>query len=464
MEQSAIQSKEIEMVHHWWVDRLVNDIESSEICVTAGYGSGKSFGSWQWLLDKMLSNPDCKTFAYAEPTYPLIESVAVPAFQKLMEFHRLVEGNDYKVRGGIKPKIEFLRTGQTIRLLSMSIPSAIVGFECGTAVIDEAALCKKEAYQRLKARMRASGIEGENQILFVSTPEGLNWLSDMFDSEAQSGWKFKDKFDSHKMVKIETIKGDIWMKRRRFRLTTYMNEIYLPPNYIAKEIIAPYGHNQNYLDSYVFGKFRPFSTGLVWASYKRAMNWHEEMSPQPDRPVELTWDFNICPAWVAIQTYRDDNRKETHYAIDNSNYGGEQLADACVEFSQKFPRDEFKNVPIHIYGDPSGHSKSHKVRGSDFEQIVKHLREIGYNKVVVIAPRPPAPLERVSVDITNRLFDEGILKVCENCDKVFESISKTVWKNEQRQKIDKPSGETHSHYMDSIKYYNWARQQRPVMI
>lgn len=93
--QNASDSKTIDVA--WWVSRLQRDTRSNDIICTAGYGSGKTLGSWQWLISKMQRNPRCKIHGFTEPTYGLIQKVAIPKFREYAELIGAKEDRDYTI-------------------------------------------------------------------------------------------------------------------------------------------------------------------------------------------------------------------------------------------------------------------------------------------------------------------------------------------------------------------------------
>lgn len=435
------------------------------------HNSGKSHGSWQWLFEMMRLSPDCKTFFYAEPTYDLIEKIALESFRKVAFLNGWIENLHFRVVTSKNARIEFLKTKQKILLLSMDKPASLVGFEAGAGVIDEAALCKKDAIDRLEQRLRATGTTRKQQLLLVTTPEGLNHVADEYDSEVQSGWVFLNEFDAIKVSTQHTAIGEQYTYKRRFRLTTYGNQLNLPPNYIAK-IYDKWGHNQNFIDSYIFGHFRPFSTGLAYSAYKAPLHKIAPIEASPFVPIQFTWDFNICPQWEVLQVQKAYDQDDTgtrilstfDAVIANGNHGHEQLEDAvCQEFVEKFPRYKFAQTPIHIYGDPTGHHKNWKAKFNDFKNIKHWLNALRYTNVTIHAAKS-MPLERVSVNMVNRRFSENTLKVCDDCDMVLMSLSRTCWARGEQQRLDKPQNDTWTHPMDGIKCWEVAKNQRPKIL
>jgi hypothetical protein len=440
-----------------WQDKLLRDEHSDVIAITCGYGSGKTFGSWLYILDRLAMNPGCDAI-YVEPQYSLIKRVAIPACREVCELLGYIEDVHYKVFYSIdNPRIELI-SGQTVFFISGERPETIVGITTAcVAVADEIALMPEEVLSRLRSRVRYKKAK-KCQVAVFCTPEGLNWFSDMFDSDTQAGWQRVDDVgkDCIKIIDTEEPNGEVTrIVYRRIRATTYSNKHNLAPSYIPG-LLDTWKFNRDYIDSYVFGLFRPFAVGRAYSNYRSNLHKTVSIDPNPHKPIHLTWDFNICPQWVSLQEFNErlpgKQNKRYWIALHNANEGHDQLDDSVIEFSVKHPRKRFANTPIFIYGDPTGYAKSHKTKLSDFKNIKDMLNRLGYNRVEIVAAKT-APLERVSVDTVQKAFCENLLLICDRCDKALTSVIRTCWEDGERKKLAKPSGETWTHPMDAIKYF-----------
>lgn len=430
----------------WWQEELLLDTTSDVIAVTGGYGSAKTFGSVLWLYNHLQRNPGCDAL-YIQPQYSLIKRVAIPAINSVFAVFGLVEGVHYSVyTSNDNPRVE-LCNSQVIYLLSAERPEAIVGITtvCGM-VIDEAGLCAHDAYLKAMARLRTKQAT-QIQALLTGTPEGINWFCELFDSDSQAGWEHRrNGRDSSKQVVGEHGVTTY----RRIRATTFANQHNLKGGYI-NNLFETWGHNKNYIDSYVYGYFRPFATGLAY-NYEAAKHKIKYIEPSPHIPLYLSWDYNICPQWVSIQQHRDEIGRNYYAAIHNADEGHEQLDDSVIEFALKHPVAQFRDTPILLCGDSTGHHKSHKSPASDYLNIKTMLHKLGYRRVDIIAIHSN-PLERTSVDLVNKALSDSAFRISERCGKVLTSITRTAWKDGERAKLDKPAGDNWTHPMDAVKYF-----------
>lgn len=449
--------KEVEINLLQWQYEVLHDMVSDVTCVSAGYGSGKTFLTVLWCIERLAQNPGCDGI-YIEPIYRLIKTVAFPAFEEVLELLGYVHKVHYRLyRSADNPRIEFC-TGQTIYFLTGETPENIIGMTyVAFGVIDEAASTHHETLTKLRSRLRNRKAK-KIQVLLSTTPEGLNWVADMFDSDVLPDWFLDEKRrNTHrKLVETTDKHGEVHTSvYTRVRVETYDNEDNLDPSYIPN-LIDTWGFNQAYIDSYIYGYFRPFATGLAYSNFKGSMHTTPPVAPTTTKPVHLSWDFNICPTWVTIQHKREEvdrnSYKNVYQVYECSDGDAETLDEAILEFAAKHPRSLFKETPIYVYGDASGHNRSHKVKGSDYDNIVRVLKRLGYKYVQVVAIKAN-PLERTSVDLVQAAFADNILRIGSNCGMVLKSLTRTVWKDGKRANLNKPSNDTWTHPMDAVKYF-----------
>jgi hypothetical protein len=144
-------------------------------------------------------------------------------------------------------------------------------------------------------------------------------------------------------------------------------------------------------------------------------------------------------------------RRFRYILLDEANEGAEQLDDAAVEFCAKFPLAKYRDTIIALYGDRTGHARSHKVKGTDFQNFAEYLKKLGYRNVQIRATTDVAP-ESGSVEAVQKLFAKRLLYICKNCRMTKISFMRTQWQKGIR-KLDKPSKETWTHHGDAVKYF-----------
>lgn len=393
-------------------------------------GSAKSSGSGLSLLIKALQNPKEPEWWVVAPTHSRIDDSIVPVMVWALEMLGFKNGTDYRVYHS-KPKyIEIFRTNQRIRFLSGDRPETIVSATIGGYWISEPGIMKRQVYEEIEKRTRSKKVSRTIGII-EGTPEGDNWYRDDFD--------IKGKTDPSRNL-------------RRFILETFDNEHNLDSGYI-KRLFKLYEHDPAKIESYIYGRFASFNTGDVFAQYIESRVVIPEIKPDPTKPIALCFDFNATPltwsAWQVLPYAKDGVTKLRDICIAESSLSKSNLKDSALEIGLAFDPAIFRNTKFEIWGDRTGHSKSHKVEGTDFSNLKKYLDEF-YTQVEIKARKEVTPISS-SVDTVNRLFLYELLLICDHCKNMRRSLSNTKWALGKRD-LEKTAGETHTHHSDGMRY------------
>lgn len=435
----------------WWVGEALQDTLSNQFGVTAGLGAGKTHGFCQWHHQRVRLNAKSRFSCFMEPSYQKIHDAAIPTYEKVIQKFGLVKGLDYKVIKSPYPKLVYLdsKVKHEVHFISAENPEKIVAVEYSHASADEMGIVVKEAANNLASRIRCSEAK-VRQFMNGGAPQGINDFADKFDSDTQSGW---DKTTRRDHTKSEIIDG-VEIRKRRFTVHTEDNKANLPPAYIA-ELKSIYAYNSKMLFSYLYGLFCDFSEGQACSNYNTTKHDIADIEPDPHLDIYLTFDFNANPvAWGSLQCrdfYQYDKRLKKFVLIHEANENNGSLDEAVLEFAEKHPVEIFKNTPIYIYGDSSGHRASHKIIGSDYDVIRNYLRDLGYKRVEIRA-MISNPLESQSIEAVQKVFLNDLLLLCKRCTMTKRSLIATKWKKGTR-KLDKPAGETWTHHVDMLKYF-----------
>lgn len=435
----------------WWVGEALKDWYTTVFAVTGGLGSGKTHGSVQWHYTMCTRNQDSPFSWYVEPVFARINDTALPKWRKFFKGIGYVEGIHYTVKLG-NPTIIRLPNQHEIHIMSGHNPDLMVGAEISHATIDEPGSCKYDVFLNVMSRLRCP-MSYVRQVMLSGVPQGGNWYMDLFNFK---GVDFKRRY-------------------RRFQLWTDDNVHNLGEAYL-QQIEETYRAFPLKLLSYRKGEFTHFYEGRAITEYDESVHIDAELGPDPELEIYLTWDFNAFPlAWCAVQVQPFDLefRLKTHrirkYVVlaESAADGIGNLQDACAEFVRKFPSVDFRSTPIKVYGDRTGHAHSHKVRFTDYEQIRQYLKPY-YDSIEICAARQVAP-QVESIEEVNRLFSYNLMMLHPRCHNTMRSLRETRWKPGERE-IMKPKGETHTHWLDALKYlvyqlkrYDILEQKREVV-
>jgi len=416
----------------YWAGQILQDTYHERYVITGGLGSAKTTAGLGAFLIWILRNPKAKFWWVCAPTHSRTHDSVLPAMIFNLDRLNFVAGRDYRLTKSSPATITLIATGQEIRFISADRPDLMVSATLGGYFITEAFRIKREVYENIESRTRSRFVERTIGIL-EGTPEGDTWG--------------KTEFDIHK--------SDPSRLLRRFILHTADNQHNLDKNYIPR-LERIYAHSPAMLRSYIYGEFTNFRSGDVFAQYLESRNVIDNIEADHTQEINICFDFNATPlTWTAWQKTRYKiglTSRHREICIAESSLELRDLFSACVEIGIAFPPDKYRDTKFNIWGDRTGHAKSHKSPGTDFDNIQKELEQI-YKNVEVKAPRQITPI-RASVDIVNSMLMYELILVCERCKNLRRSLNNTKWATGKAD-LEKPQGETHTHHSDGMRYRIW---------
>jgi len=416
-----------------WVGQLTTDRAYDTYAITGGLGSGKTTGVGVAFFARVLTNPKVKQFWVVAPTYAKVDDTMLPtACFVLSNWFGLKLDKHFKIRKTKPACLTILATGQEIYFHSGDRPYAMVSATIGGYWISEPGIQTRAVFEKCVDRARDKKIDKVFGFI-EGTPEGSNWYSDEFNIEGTD----EDK------------------SYRRFIIKTYDNIKNLADGYIER-LKRTYSYSPAKILSYLYGQFANFTTGNVFAQYNESKNvLNEDYEPSPMRCVDLCFDFNATPlcwsCWQTTKVFIAGNAVFQDVCFMENDLNCSNLKDAVVDFAAHLLayNKQFKYSEIRVFGDRTGHAASHKIRGSDFDNIRKYLNEI-FPNVTIKAARELTPI-RASVDVCNKLFLYERLQINSVCKNVRRSFSNSAWKP-GTDDIEKKQGETITHHADGARY------------
>lgn len=333
-----------------------------------GYRSGKTFLGCVRLCVLALEYPGIR-LGYFAPTYPQIRDIFYTTISEVAE--ELGMTCDIKVSTNEVTLSYYGDVHTVIKCRSMEHPNRIVGFDLNHALVDEIDCMKKEkadqAWKKIVARLSSSGFDeqrlydeemncdliiealGSNTVDFTTTPEGFNWIYDLFVKQLKSDDELKEFY------------GIV-------HASTRQNAANLPADYIDK-LYATYP--ANLVDAYVDGKFVNLTSGSVYTNFCRKRN-HSDRTIKPNDKLHIGMDFNVGKM-SAIVHVEDRNEKGELIATAVDEIMGILDTPRMIDFIlEKYPKRN-----ITIYPDASGDNrKTNNASETDISQLKKHFNVI----------------------------------------------------------------------------------------
>jgi hypothetical protein len=320
----------------------------------AGVGVGKSWLLARYVLRRVLSNPETVGLVAANTHTQLAQSTLPHLFELLEQagLEYLVNckppddwGADPKFKAGYKHTISILiEPGKVAHVLTRTLTGwkRIRGTNLGWFVIDEVSDSPEGAFGEMKRRLRCPKSH-KKQGLVAGIPDmpGDNWLWDEFNPENPKAKKlFKITFQASTEAK-------------------HLHKIWNSYLYPMLMTIAPLQALQE-----IFARIVVNQTGKVYYAYNDEVNLRDKYEYDPDRPLYLTFDFNILsdsPICAAlVQVFDSGKGYYDAQVIDEIVIPNGDTAQACYELlGRQDGLYSRHRSTLHLFGDASGnHSQT----------------------------------------------------------------------------------------------------------
>lgn len=388
---------------------FLNGLDTKFRAYVGGFGSGKTFVGCIDLLNFFAAHPGTRQ-GYFGPSYPSIRDIFYPTFEEaalLMGFRVVTRESNKEVHVYRGRKYY-----GTVICRSMDNPSSIVGFKISRALCDELDVLNKvkanDAWNKIIARMRLVIPGVQNSIGVTTTPEGFKFVYDKF-ADAPTA--------SYSMVQA----------------STYENEMYLPPDYIAslKET-----YDESLIDAYLDGEFVNLTGGTIYRSYTSA-NLSNESVNESDRTIYIGMDFNVTNMSACVFVYRGG----LPHCVDEFTglYDTNDMIEAI-----KF---RYSDKEVIIYPDASG--KNRKSNAADTTDI-SLMEDAGFDIMADDAnPRVKTRINSVNAMFNNAKGERKLFVNKVNCPQTHACLEQQIY--DERGEPDKKGGKDHQN--DAFGYF-----------
>ena len=326
-----------------------------------GYRSGKTFLGCVRLCALALEYPGIR-LGYFAPTYPQIRDIFYNTIADVAESL----GMTVEIISSKNEAYLYFHGDlhAVVKCRSMEHPQRIVGFDINHALIDEIDCMKKDkadaAWKKIVARLSSSGFDeqrlydeemsaelviealSENTVDFTTTPEGFNWVYDLF---------------------VKQLKDDESLQQYYgiVHASTRQNAINLPEDYIDK-LYATYP--ANLVDAYVDGLFVNLKGGTVYRLFDRRLN-STDIVENDYETLHVGMDFNVGKMSAIIHVERDGNP----IAV-NEIFGLLDTEEMIAELNRLYP-----DRTLYVYPDSSGKNRK-SVNASETD--ISKLEDAGF--------------------------------------------------------------------------------------
>lgn len=366
----------------------------------SGYGYGKTTFGIRWHFKRCLQNIKSPLSMVVGADYRLLREVCFPFYIAFLEEIGLSENLHFKINKS-NLTITFLWNNHKILFISAERPKKIASYTVSHALFDEPARCTEEANQNLVGRVRCPLAAIKNQILYTTTPEGLNWFYEMFSPEKlDREGRFSES--NSKLV----LHGSSFDNPE------------LPENFFTNHMEL-FGWDSDLFNNYMMGNWTNLSKDKFYYEYKEHQHIKPNFIDWYDENLYLTFDNNVGHmAWVAAQV----TFGRVRFLSDNGG-NGRNIDDALNQFMAAYPPSEYGKFTIHVYGDAVLHHRSLHSYQTGYAAI-RDILSKHYKDVIIKAARSN-PLVEEKNRHTNRLLKQGKVTISKDCKKLIESLRST---------------------------------------
>lgn len=382
---------------------FIQNLKAKYPAFIGGKGCGKTHVGCEKAIELSLINPLTAGIVVA-PTYQMLMDINVRSLRALLD--------SYKIRYIWKAQEKkILFDKNEIWFRSGDDPEKLKGPNLAWAWLDEAGSMVKDVWNEVISRIRDPKAK-VLQAYVTSTPEGWNWLADLY---------YKPADDRFFVVKAST--------EENFHIT----------NDYAEDLRSLYDEKmqRQYLD----GEFVDITTGRVYYGFDREKHLTEQDFDY-SYPLIVCCDFNINPCgWVLCQFI--DNKI---YILDELTVFNANTNVMCETLKEK----GIENYPaLLFYGDYTSVSQRSTASGySDWQIIDSHFKNYrNYKKKLKANPKV-----KDSVNLINGLFSKDRIFINKRCVDTVKDCEKVVW-SENKFEIEKKKNPDRTHWMDGVRYY-----------
>ena len=395
-----------------WADLLpaqrefVSDESHRILGYIGGFGSGKSFALCAKAIWLGMSNPGT-TAMVAEPSFPMIRTVLVPAMDAALEQW----GIDYDYRVSPQPEYVLRLPNGNVKLLAQSAEnwqrvrgqniSFVLWDEADTSPVDTAS----KAGEMFLARMRTGQV---NQLAIASTPEGFRYCYRQF----------------------EELKGP---DKRLIRVKTKDNP-HLPEDFVPS---LERNYPPQLIQAYLEGHFVNLASCSLYPSFDRSLHYTDVIPNEMDT-IFVGVDLNVGNCVTQHLVKRGD---EFHFFAEAVYRDTNQIAEGLKE---TYP-EHFRLGRLVLIPDAASKQRS---TAAAQESDLGILKKAGH----LVSPQQSNPIIQDRVNAVNMLIETNRLKVGNGCKNLIRTLEQHAYDDKSKPEKGGVGMDDLSHAGDAMGY------------
>jgi hypothetical protein len=359
------------------------------------------------------------THLFLEPTIPLIDDVALPKWNEMLERYAI----PHTFKASPRPSFKLLLPGgeTPVLLRSMENYERLIGVNAASIATDETDTTRPETAEKamikLQGRVRVGNCP---QIAAASTPEGYGWMYTFFEEQ---------KAENKKLYRGKS-----------------EDNPYLDPGFVEDLKLK---YHPQLIKAYLNGEFVNLESATVFYEFDRNLHTTGIFLPERNERIVFGADFNIGQCHAVYGVIRPGPGGQQLHCFAESKVS--DTFSLVAHLREKYPH-HFASRLITCYPDASGSHDSTSSTQSDHEI----LSSAG---IQVIAERRNPPIAETLAHANVHMHRGLVLLNPTTCHNTISSAER--WSYDSKTLKPSKGGATdYSHAGDALRYLIWQVFQR----
>ena len=399
--------------------RLMGD-KTRNSCFVVSIRSGKTFLCFLQMILEAQNNPGCN-IAYFCPTYKMLSDIV---WKEYIPMLRDSEGTHIKSINESDKTVEFTN-GSRIIMRSTDHPERIRGLTLDLAVIDEAAIMKKEVIYEIQNRLTATPGRERGRMLIISSPNGRNHFYDfIYGNQGEQG----------------IMNSDIWHYRR------YNAE---EMGVIANEEIEVLKRNKS-TASYQQDVMVEFSNieGRVYKGFNETIHM-KNIDIDWSKPLWVGVDFNVSKLSAGCAQVINGNQLHWVDEILLENASTKDMADAIAQrwAQPRMVNGQIFNPKLYICPDAAGNQRKTSADYGITDIVI--LKNALSKFRVEFKYGSTNPSIKDTVNAVNLLIEKNRFSVNPRCKEIVKTLINLIYRPGTSEVL---KDNIYDHFGDLIRY------------
>lgn len=359
------------------------------------------------------------THLFLEPTIPLIDDVALPKWNEMLERYSI----PHTFKASPRPSFKLLLPGgeTPVLLRSMENYERLIGVNAASIATDETDTTRAETAEKamikLQGRVRVGNCP---QIAAASTPEGYGWMYTFFEEQRAENKKlYRGKSEDNP---------------------------HLDPGFVEDLKLK---YHPQLIKAYLNGEFVNLESATVFYEFDRNLHTTGVFLPERNERIVFGADFNVGQCHAVYGVVRPGQSGQQLHCFAESKVS--DTFALVAHLREKYPH-HLANRLITCYPDASGKHDSTSSTQSDHEILASA-------GVQVVAERKNPPIAETLAHANVHMHRGLILLNPTTCHNTISAAER--WSYDSKTLKPAKGGATdYSHAGDALRYLVWQVFQR----